>query len=145
MQRKRVQRIYLDVDGVVLGESAGRVVLARHAAEFIDFLLARYDVYWLTTHCCGDARPVLDYLARYAPADFISRLSPIKPTRFDVLKTEAVDGDFYWLDDGPLQVELADLQRRNLFDRWIEVNTRQRPDDLLFAMSELAASERRGR
>jgi len=119
------------------------VALARHAAEFVDFLLGRYEVYWLTTHCCGDAQAVLDYLGRYASADFVARLSPIKPTRFDVLKTEALAGDFYWLDDSPLQIELAELRRRHLFDRWIEVNTRQRPDDLLFAMSELAAIENR--
>ena len=60
-----------------------------------------------------------------------------------MLKTEALAGDFYWLDDSPLQIELAELRRRHLFDRWIEVNTRQRPDDLLFAMSELAAIENR--
>ena len=135
-----MKRIYLDVDGVLLGESAGRVALASHAAEFVEFLLARYDVYWLTTHCAGDAQTVLTYLARYAPHCFIARLSPIKPTRFDVLKTEALGGDFYWLDDSPLAVELTDLRRRGLFDRWIEVNTRIRPDDLLFAMHELSAT-----
>ena len=135
-----MKRIYLDVDGVLLGEADGRVVLARHAAEFIDFLVARFDVYWLTTHCCGDARTVLDYLGRYASADFVGRLSSIKPTRFDVMKIEALGGDFYWLDDSPLQIELAELQRRGIFDRWIDVNTRRRPDDLLFAMSELSQS-----
>ena len=122
-----MRRIYLDVDGVLLGESAGRVALARHAAEFIDFLLARYDVYWLTTHCAGDSQSVLHYLARYAPADFVARLTPIKPTRFNVMKTEALCGDFYWLDDSPLQIELADLRRREMFDRWIEVNTSPTP------------------
>ena len=137
-----MKRIYLDVDGVLLGELGGRVVLARHAAEFVDFLLARYDVYWLTTHCCGDAQAVLAYLGRFAPQDFIARLSPIKPTRFDVLKTDVLGGDFYWLDDSPLEVELADLRRRGMFDRWIDVNTRVRPDDLLFAMSELSATHR---
>ena len=94
----------------------------------------------LTTHCASDAQTVLSYLARYAQDDFIARLSPIKPTRFDVLKTEALGGDFYWLDDSPLAVELADLRRRGMFDRWIEVNTRIRPDDLLFAIRELSAT-----
>jgi len=113
-------KVYLDVDGVLLGQQADSVVLAPHAAELIDFLVARFDVYWLTTHCCGDARRVIDYLGRYATADFVRRLSPIKPTRFDLLKTETLTGDFYWLDDSPLQAELADLERRNLYDRWIE-------------------------
>ena len=87
---------------------------------------------------------MLAYLGRYAPPDFVARLSPIKPTRFDVLKTKALAGDFYWLDDSPLEVELADLRRRGMFDRWIEVNTHVRPDDLRFAMSELAATAQGG-
>jgi hypothetical protein len=132
-------KVYLDVDGVLLGQKEGRVVLAAHAAELIEFLLEHFDVYWLTTHCSGDAQRVIHYLARFASPDFIKRLAPIKPTQFHVLKTEAVSGDFYWLDDSPLQAELAELQRRDLFDRWIDVNTRQRPDDLLFAMDELAS------
>lgn len=87
-------RVYLDVDGVLLGEVHGRVALARHAAEFIDFLTLRYEVYWLTTHCRGEAQPVLNYLSRYAPSEFLARLAPIKPTLFHVLKTEALVGDF---------------------------------------------------
>ena len=133
-------RVYLDVDGVLLGQSEGRVVLARHASEFLHFLLTRYEVFWLTTHCCGESQPVLDYLRPYASDEFIARLSAVRPTRFDVLKTEALEyaADFYWLDDSPLHVELEDLRRRGQSDRWIEVNTRARPDDLLFAMSELS-------
>lgn len=82
-------KVYLDVDGVLLGQQEGRVVLAPHAKELIDFLVERFDVYWLTTHCCGDARRVIDYLGRYASPDFLARLSPIRPTRFDILKTVA--------------------------------------------------------
>ena len=118
--------VYLDVDGVLLGHAAGSVALARHASEFIDFLLSHFDVYWLTTHCRDDVRPNLDYLGRYSPADFLNRLTAIKPTCFDVLKTEALIGDFYWVDDSPLQTEIAELRRREKFDRWIEVNTRLR-------------------
>lgn len=131
-------RVYLDVDGVLLGKHAGQVVLARYAAELIDFVLERFDVYWLTTHCSGDAQRVIDYLGRYSPAEFLARLAPIKPTRFGALKTDALRGDFYWLDDNPLQAELAELERRDSFDRWIDVNTRERPEDLLFAMNELS-------
>jgi hypothetical protein len=133
-------KVYLDIDGVLLGQKGDRVVLAPHAAELINFVLDRFDVYWLTTHCRGDTHRVTTYLGRYASADFVASLAPIKPTTFDLLKTEALSGDFYWLDDSPLQAELDDLRRREMFDRWIDVNTRQRPDDLLFAMEELAAA-----
>lgn len=132
-------RVYLDVDGVLLGQDASKVILARHAARLVDFLLDHFDVYWLTTHCSGDAQPVLQYLSRFAPADFIARLRNIKPTQFGALKTNALAGDFYWIDDNPLQAEVTELQRRKMFDRWIEVNTRLRPDDLLFAIEELSS------
>lgn len=137
-----MRRIYLDVDGVLLAHVEGRVALARHAPRFIDFLLDGFDVYWLTTHCRGEAGAVLNYLSGYAPAEVLDRLRAVKPTRFDVLKTEALAGDFYWLDDSPLEAEVAELRRRRAFDRWIEVNTRARPDDLLFAMEELSAIPR---
>src|SRR5262245_52125905 len=110
-----MKRVYLDVDGVILGEVDGRVALARHAEEFVDFLTSRFDVYWLTTHCRGESLAALNYLSRYAPAEFLMRLEPIKPTHFNVLKTEALTGDFYWIDDSPLQSELDDLKRRGLF------------------------------
>jgi hypothetical protein len=130
-------KIYLDVDGVLLGQESGNVVLARHAEKLIDFLIENFDVYWLTTHCSGDARRVISYLSRYAPQSLIEKLSSIKPTRFGVVKTDAISGDFYWLDDNPLQAEIAELRRREKLDRWIDVNTRARPDDLLFAIDEL--------
>jgi hypothetical protein len=133
-------KVYLDVDGVLLGQDAGNVVLARHADELFDFLIENFDVYWLTTHCSGDAGRVITYLSRYAPQSFIDKLTAIKPTRFGVLKTEAISGDFYWLDDNPLQAEIAELRRRDRFDRWIDVNTRVRPDDLLFAINELKSA-----
>jgi hypothetical protein len=134
-----VKNIYIDIDGVLLGTKDGRVVLANHAAVFIDFVTRNFETYWLTTHCRGTTEPVFKYLRRYAPADLLARLTSIKPTNFDVLKTEALQGDFYWLDDRPLETELAVLRSRKQFDRWIDVNTRERPDDLLFAISELAS------
>lgn len=130
-------RLYLDLDGVLLGQTNGRTVLAPHAEEFVDFALAHFSIYWLTTHCDGDAQQVLDYLCPFVPAPLLDKLKAISPTSFRVLKTEALDGDFYWLEDRPLAAELADLRRRGLGERWIEVNTRLRADDLLHAIKEL--------
>ena len=94
--------LYLDVDGVLLGTQDGRTALAAHAEEFIDFILAHFEALWLTTHCNGDAQSVLEYLRPYIRTDLLHKLKAIRPTRFGVLKTEALQGDFYWIDDQPL-------------------------------------------
>jgi hypothetical protein len=138
-------RLYLDVDGVLLGKcdpSCPDIVLARHAGAFLSFVLERFDCYWLTTHCQGDTAGVLRYLKPYADPPVSDLLRAIRPTSFRVLKTEALGGDFTWLDDAPLASERAWLQERGWGERWIEVNTRQRPDDLLRAKAILCSRRR---
>ena len=142
------RRLYLDVDGVLLGKedpSSPIVVLARHAREFLEFALATFDCYWLTTHCKGDSAVVLEYLRPYSSPEVLQLLAEIRPTSFRTLKTEALAGDFFWLDDSPLATEKEWLRTSGLEDRWIEVDTRRRPDDLLRAMDELRRRERRSR
>jgi hypothetical protein len=132
--------LYLDIDGVLLGKAdpaSPKIVLANHVEQFLDFALANFDCYWLTTHCKGDAQPVIDYLRPYVSDELVPLLAKIKPTTFDVLKTDALRGDFFWLDDSPLAIEITWLRERNLLDRWVEVDTRRRPNDLLAAMEAL--------
>ena len=65
------------------------------------------------------------------------QLAAVCPTRFTTLKTEALQGDFYWLEDSPLAAEIEWLRVRGLLSRWIHVDTRERPEDLLSAGLEL--------
>ncbi len=135
--------LYLDIDGVLLGKdipASPVVILANRAREFLTFALANFHCYWLTPRCKGDVRPVLHYLRLYAPDDLMPLLRRIGPTNYDTLKTEALQGDFYWLDDSPSQAELDWLRDRNLLDRWICVNTRKSPDDLVAAMGKLIST-----
>ena len=132
--------LYIDVDGVLIGKDAPDSPtqrLARHAEEFLTFALNHFDVSWLTTHCRGDAQRVVEYLRMYAPDNLMPLLRQIRPTNWDTLKTEALQGDFYWLDDSPMQAELNWLRERDLLDRWIEVDVRRNPNDLLRAMTIL--------
>lgn len=134
--------LYLDIDGVLLGKddpTSPQVVLARHAKEFLTFALAHFDCFWLTTHCKGNIQSVLDYLREYATEDLMPMLKQVKPTNFDTLKTDVLDGDFYWVDDSPLQIEIDMLKKWGKIERWIQVDTRKRPDDLLVAMEKLRA------
>jgi len=101
--------LYLDIDGVMLGKedpNSPEIRLAHHAEEFLAFALALFDCFWLTTHCQGRTEEVLRHLAPYCSVDFLDLAAKVKPTCFQVMKTEALDGDFLWLDDAPLQCEL---------------------------------------
>ncbi len=132
--------LYLDIDGVLLGKEDPRspdIHLAHHAEEFLAFALAHFDCFWLTTHCQGRSETVLQYLTPYGSADFMALAEKVMPTRFRVMKTEALTGDFLWLDDAPMQCELDWLSARSWLDRWIRVDTRKRPEDLVEIKQEL--------
>lgn len=135
-------KLFLDVDGVLLGKNApgdARVVLARHTEEFVDFILEHFDCYWLTTHCSGDAGPVLRHLKPYCSPELLTKLKTLKLTKWATLKTEALEGltEFVWLDDAPLATELQWLKRKGFSKRLVRVDTRSNPDDLARAMDEL--------
>ena len=104
------KKIYIDIDGVLLDYKTGKP--AEHAEELIMFLTSgRYDCYWLTTHCKGDAQTALDYLSEHFSGKTMRRLRRIQPTQWTDLKTEAIDlmSDFIWLEDYPFQAEISAL------------------------------------
>ena len=139
-------KIFLDVDGVLLGidrERPQRLLLADHALDFLAFVLARAEAYWLTPHCRGDSRAVVDHIVRHSKAsdrERVMKLAPqVRATDYRGLRTEALpaDGRFVWLDDAPEQGELAMLRGRGWLDRWLFVDTREEPEDLLRAQQAL--------
>jgi hypothetical protein len=115
-------KLYLDIDGVLLTTRHMRA--ADDAALLIRFITSPFDCYWLTTHCKGDTRSCLAYLAPFLDADTLERLRQVKPTDWDTLKTEAIDltSDFVWLDDSPLESEKRVLAANNASNGLIVVN-----------------------
>ena len=131
--------LFTDVDGVLLGKAivTGEPVLAEYSTEYLEFCLDNFDCYWLTTHCRGTIDTVIDYLAPYADPEFMALAEKIKPTDFKTFKTEALFGDFIWVDDQPTAYELQVLEEKNQLDRWYQVNTRKNPDELLSLIRSL--------
>lgn len=125
-------KLYIDVDGVLLGKPIkySRPAIANNAEAFLQFCLDNFDCYWLTTHCRGDNETVLDYLRPYSNAAFIALAAKLKTTNFRTFKTEALSGDFLWIDDQPTAYELQVLDEKDWLDRWYQVNTRQDMDAL---------------
>jgi len=107
--------IDIDIDGVLLGKAVetGEPALAEHAADYLEICLVHFDCYWLTTHCRGSIDTVIDYLAPYADSGFLALAERTRPTDFKTFKTEALFGDFIWVDDQPTAYELM-VRRRTL-------------------------------
>ena len=125
------KKIYIDIDGVLLDYKTGKP--AEHAEELIMFLTSgRYDCYWLTTHCKGDAQAALDYLSEHFSEKVMRRLRRVHPTQWTDLKTEAIDllSDFVWLEDYPFQAEISQLYRYQKAESLYKVDL-ERKDDLL--------------
>jgi hypothetical protein len=130
-------KLYLDIDGVLL--TAKHTRAADGVEEFISFVTTHFECYWLTTHCKGDSKPAIKYLSQFISLVTIEKLtSTVRPTNWDVLKTEAIDfqSDFYWLEDNPFQSEIACLQINQAIDKLILVDL-SRPHELLATKERL--------
>lgn len=112
--------IYLDIDGVLL---ANDVYPAKHATEFLKFVTKNFPVYWLTTHCRGDAEYTCRHLSDKLPEDALQYLPKIKPTNWTTWKTEAIDfsQSFRWFDDYIFEEEKQVLREHEALDSWVEI------------------------
>ena len=122
--------IYLDVDGVILTKG---VMPALHLDKFLRHILSKYSVFWLTPRCHGDTKNVVRYVSQFFPPETLGLLKKIKPTSFDLDKTEAIDFSkkFFWLDCELFVSEANTLSARGKYNSWIEMNLMQNPDQLL--------------
>ncbi len=129
-------KIYLDIDGVILTRNGK---LPQHLKEFLNYIINNHDVYWLTTHCKGDANYTVSYLSRFLKKETLDLIKKIKPTTFDILKTEAIDfsSDFLWLDDYLFDSEIAELDSHNKRNSWIKVDLKTNPNQLLEVIQKI--------
>ena len=134
-----MKKLYLDVDGVFLTKKNTQA--AENVDKLLNYILPRFDCYWLTTHCHGgDSSVLLDMLSTYFPQETLCKLRKIKPSTWDTLKTEAIDfeSDFYWIDDYVFQAEKRVLKQHNCLDRLVLVDL-SREKELINIVSTLDA------
>ena len=114
-------KAYLDIDGVILANDQQK---ANYSEEFIKYIVEHYDVYWLTTHCKGDAEHTINHLSRFFSPETIELLRKIKPTNWDTWKTDAIDldEDFLWFDDQVFEMEINSLKEKGKFDSWVQID-----------------------
>ena len=140
-------KLFLDVDGVLIGSpmpGSDELCLASHAFEFLEFATEHFETHWLTPLCRDDPAPVFRRLLQHTDAGDRQRLleltSTVQATDFRKLKTEALPQrePFAWIDDAPTGAEIEFLRSRGWLSRWLWVDTREEPDDLLRARRWLA-------
>lgn len=123
--------IYLDIDGVLLANDDN---LARHASDFLRYVLEHYpdSTYWLTTHCKGDAHTPIEHVGHLFDPATIDLMKKIKPTNWDVAKTDGIDFNkpFLWFDDDCFDFERKILLEHGVLDNWIEVDLRKDENQL---------------
>ncbi len=123
--------LYLDIDGTLITKQGG--LEANHLYDFLKFATENHDCYWLTSHCKGDASTALEHLRGKVSEKSFELLKKIKPTNFGLWKTEGIDfsKDFLWLDDYAFDGEREELKRNNALHRLVEINLKEKPNQLL--------------
>ena len=113
--------IYLDIDGVILANDSQP---ANYAKEFLKYITDNHTVYWLTTHCKGNADYTVNFLSRFFDTETINILRKIKETNWNTSKTEAIDfnAPFLWFEDQIFDFEKADLVKHGVFDCWVKID-----------------------
>lgn len=114
--------IYLDIDGVLLANDLNP---AKHVHRFLEVVKEKADeVYWLTTHCKGDATTAYKRLELVLESRTMELLKDVKATNWDAAKTDGIDfsKSFLWFDDDLFYDERNVLEQHNVLDNWIEVD-----------------------
>jgi len=116
-----LMNIYLDIDGVILANDSQP---ANYAKEFLKYITDNHTVYWLTTHCKGNADYTVNFLSRFFDTETINILRKIKETNWNTSKTEAIDfnAPFLWFEDQIFDFEKADLVKHGVFDCWVKID-----------------------
>lgn len=136
-----LMKIYLDIDDTLLHTDISNIRPANFLKQFLEYMLKNHDVYWLTTHCNGDATIAVSYLSKFVTPEITSLIMRIKPTRWRgvkepdtdrLLKTDGIDmdEDFLWFDDVLSDGEEKALREKNKLASYVKVDLDKDPDFL---------------
>lgn len=131
--------IYLDIDGTMIHENLAEPKAAAGLAEFI-IALRPHTTFWLTTHCRdGNPERPREIVKRFVPPELYVDIERIKPTVWDMNKTEGIDWtkDFIWFDNDVSSFELAQFEEATENQQVVEVNLKQNPIQLLEIVEDI--------
>ena len=126
-------RLYLDIDGVLL-DKRGR--LAEGATDFLAFAIEQFEPFWISSRTRdGSLRGALRAFHGLIEPEIVQAITPAP---WETLKTEALAGDWRWIDDELLHAERDWLERTGSFERFIQISVDQEPDALVRLARRLA-------
>ena len=125
-------KVYLDIDDTLLHTDLFNMRPAKYLKEFLSNLIYKHDVYWLTTHCNGEATVPVSYLSRFVEQEIVDLIIKIKPTKWEIRKVDAInlDDDFLWFDDVLMDSEEKLLKSKGKLSSHIMVDLDAHPDFL---------------
>jgi len=120
--------IYLDIDQVLRTNDNK---LAPHARQFLETVTKQH-AYWLTADYGGSVELALRRLTPLLNHDEINLVSIIDSTKWDLLRTEAIDfrQPFLWFTHSVDEFEMEDLERHNCVENLHIINTSKNPEAL---------------
>ena len=126
--------IYLDIDGTLIHDDLTDLS-GKPAFGLEEFIIALrpHTTYWLTTHCRnGNPERAREIMKSRLPETLHADIDRIKPTTWDMLKTEALDWsrDFIWFDDTITKTEWKQFETAQPNQQVIEMNLRDNPRQL---------------
>lgn len=122
--------VYLDIDGVLLANDFNP---AKHVHDFLKAVTEKANkIYWLTTHCKGDASTAYKRLEIVLEPQTMVLLKDVKATNWDIAKTDGIDFSrpFLWFDDDLFDDERKVLEQYHVLDNWVEVDLAKDEDSL---------------
>lgn len=134
--------IYLDIDGTMIHENLAEPKAAAGLEAFI-VALRPHNTYWLTTHCRdGNPERPREIIKRFLSPELHADIDHIKPTVWDVMKTEGIDWsqDFIWFDDTITEMEWKRFELARPNQQVIEMNLRENPQQLIEVTKDILVS-----
>lgn len=127
MVKAKAMNIYLDIDGTIVNRE---YELALGFEGFLRQATKDHNCYWLTTHCRGDAGPIVSFIEPLFSQDTREALHKVQPTTWNTWKTEAIDfsQEFRWFDDNLIGDERVVLEKHDAMKNFVRVNLKTNPD-----------------
>ena len=120
--------IYLDIDQVLRTNDN---TLAHYARQFLE-VVTKHPTYWLTADYGNSTELALKRLVPLLNHDEINLVSLIAHTKWDLIRTEAIDfrKPFLWFTHSVDEFELEDLERHQCLENLRRINVTEEPEAL---------------